>query len=200
MRAFCLLFVLCVTEIFGQQLYFIRHRNKPDDPGKDASKCDKEIFELTQEYLSTPKGWDAAKCLAKDIFVDDGPYVRPTSIIIARPEDKGHWRMIQSVAYFDEDIPLELYGVNDIVTVAQRLNSASPGEILLVCWEHNILVDLVNLVGANDPGFEPLGTGDFDGFNIVESRNPSRTWERDEDGLESCYDFNTVTNVVSGFE
>jgi len=194
-----------------QDLYFIRHRNKPQEPANDAPKWEKEVYEATIDYLS-PKGWKAALCLAVDIFIHNppsnktvithlGPEFRlPTTLLTIRPnphydtEEVKQQRMFQSVLYFSRSIPVVLFRDDEITLVSEWLSNRKPNEVILMCWEGTILVDIINYFAKDDPNFKPLKPDAFDGYDNVVYRINGK-WDDDKNALEQCYDDGDLLEV-----
>jgi hypothetical protein len=130
--------LLCFAQLsfsMPSQILLIRHGEKPDQ-GNELS----------------PQGWQRAQLLPK-LF--ETRFNTPVALYGMNPsKDTGSVRALQTLKYVAEKLKLTINKdftrdeISDLVLDIKN-NKSYEGKTILICWEHNALVSLAQLLGVN---------------------------------------------------
>lgn len=109
----------------------------------------------------TPSGQERAQAY-KDYFLKftvDSKELRPNAVFAAKDSKKSH-RPRLTVEPFAKAEKLRIdtrFGNNQSVELAAELRATKQGKVILICWRHPYVPDLLRALGAKPESFLPNG-------------------------------------------
>ena len=145
--------------VFGFALTVVAHAQ---DGPKDAIVL---IIRHAEDGASgpglTPSGQERAQAY-KDYFLKftvDSKELRPNAVFAAKDSKKSH-RPRLTVEPFAKAEKLRIdtrFGNNQSVELAAELRATKQGKVILICWRHPYVPDLLRALGAKPESFLPNG-------------------------------------------
>ena len=137
----CLLLVGESLMAMPSQILMIRHAEKP----------------VSGNELS-PKGWERAKLLPS-LFerIEFKKFGMPTALYAMTPSKPGgSVRAIQTLRYVSEKLVLKInsdFTRDQVIEMVSEIKNERTydGKMIVICWEHKVLLDLAKALGVKEP-------------------------------------------------
>lgn len=140
---FLFVFAICLQSVaMPAEVLLIRHGEKPPQGA-----------ELNQQ------GWQRAKALPTMFHNRDEfrKYGLPVALFAMRPDhDGGSIRAIQTLQYVSKDLGIAIntdFTRDQISELVQKIKTdkSLDGQMVVICWEHKVLIDIAKAFGKSTP-------------------------------------------------